>query len=560
MTIPLFLIFVDAVPRGLGNIVAAALRPVTQHARSAAVHPSINRKSGRRGSRIPRDPLLPGLLGLVGTCLVVATAGRLALREGVEPPTGWLGLLAPVHLDRASALPAFMLTGVALTLGAWLYLCLLASRGVVSLRGTVIILAGWFLPAAAGPPILSLDVYSYVAQGAMLNADLNPYRSGPIILGDHPSLLASDPVWRMSRAPYGPLALGLLKAVYALSGDSVLAAVVILRIVAFAGVVIIVACVTRAADPPRRPLAVAVAASPIMIMQLLGAVHLEAIMVALLSAGLLAARARRPALALVLLTSAAAVKWPAAFAIVAVIVWHAVQPSPARTDESGWAHPSRRTRPFRWAHPSRCNGVRSVARDAAVVTVSGLFLVLLVPDGLGWLRSVSTPAAGLTLYAPTVGLADALTRLGDITNARIEFAEALSVTRTAGIVLTAAVMLRLLATIRGRDIAATVGWGLLTLSVLGPVLYPWYLTWGLLPLAMAMNRQRLRVVITVSAIGAFLALPHCELLFADLPGATPWLQRQAPAIAISTLTLVSIFTVALVRWRDDWSGAATLER
>ncbi len=496
----------------------------------------------------------------MGTCLVVATAGRLALRDGVEPPTGWLGLLAPVRLDRASALPAFMIIGVTLTLGAWLYLCLLARRGVVSLRGTVIILAVWFLPAAVGPPILSLDVYSYIAQAAMLNADLNPYRNGPIILGDHPSLLASDPVWRTSRAPYGPLALGLLKAVYALSGDSVLAAVVILRIVAFAGVVVIMVCVALATDPPRRPLAVAVATSPIMIMQLLGAIHLEAIMVALLAAGLLAARARHPALALVLLTSAAAVKWPAAFAIAAVIVWHAVQPSPDRIAEAGSTHPSRWARPFRWTRPSRCNGVRSVARDVAVVTVSGLFLVLLVPDGLGWLRSVFTPAAGLTLYAPTVGLADALTRLGDITNAKVEFAEALSVTRAAGIVLTAAVMLRLLATIRGRDIATTVGWGLLTLSVLGPVLYPWYLTWGLVPLAMAMNRQRLAVIGTVSAIGAFLALPHCELLFAGLPGATPWLQRQAPAIAISTLALVSIFAVALVRRGDGWSGAATLER
>ncbi|WP_239393466.1 polyprenol phosphomannose-dependent alpha 1,6 mannosyltransferase MptB, partial [Frankia sp. CiP3] len=270
---------------------------------------------------------LPGLLGLAGTCLVVGTAGRLALRAGVELPTEWFGLLVPVRLDRASALPAFMIVGVTLVVVAWLQLRLLASRGSVSLSQAGIIIAVWCLPVAVGPPVLSLDVYSYVAHGAMLTADLNPYRDGPAILGHQPSLLASDPVWRMSRAPYGPLALALLKAAYALSGGSVLGTVLILRLVALAGTIVIVGCVTWAAGPRQRPLALATAGNPVVILQLLGAIHLEAIMMALLAAGLLAARAGRPIPAMVLLTAATAVKWPAVFAIVAVAVWHAGTPA-----------------------------------------------------------------------------------------------------------------------------------------------------------------------------------------------------------------------------------------
>ncbi len=501
------------------------------------------------------EPLLPGLLGLAGVCLVVATAGRLALRSGVELPTDWFGLLIPVRLDRASALPAFMLIGVALLVVGWLQLCLLTRRGSISLRQTAIVIAVWCLPIAVGPPILSLDVYSYVAHGAMLTADLNPYRNGPIILGHQPSLLASDPVWRMSRAPYGPLALALLKGAYALSGGTVVGTVLILRALALAGVVVILGCVARAADPQRRPLALAAAGSPVVILQLLGAIHLEAIMVALLAVGLLAARAAHPIASMMLLTAATAVKWPAAFAIVAVAVWHAGTPAPGtrprNTGPPDARQPNAQAR--LWAR------MRPVARDVGVVGTSGLVLVLLIPDGLGWLRSAATPASGLTLYAPTVGLADGLARLGDIADMKIQFAQALNLTRTAGIVLTAGVMLRLLATIRARDLTATVGWGLLTLAVLGPVLYPWYLTWGLIPLAMATGQVRMSLLGTASAVGAFLALPHCELLFANLPGATPWLQRQAPVIAISTLALVLIAVVVLTRRRDSWS-TTTLKR
>ncbi len=533
-------------PRG-GSVPTTYLRKGSSRAKPAELG---WRMAGGHG-----EAILAGLLGLAGACLVVATAGRLALRSGVELPTDWFGLLIPVQLDRASALPAFMIIGVALLVIGWLQLCLLARRGSVSLSQTGIIIAVWCLPIAVGPPILSLDIYSYVAHGAMLTADLNPYRNGPNILGNQPSLLASDPVWRMSRAPYGPLALALLKAAYGLSGGTVLGTVLILRALALAGVIVILGCVARAADPRRRPLALAAAGSPVVILQLLGAVHLEAIMVALLAAGLLAARAGRPIASMMLLTAATAVKWPAAFAIVAVAVWHAGTPVPDTRPRNTGPPDARppHARAWVWAR------LRPVARDVGVVSASGLVLVLLIPDGLGWLRSAATPASGLTLYAPTVGLADGLARLGDIADMKIQFAQALNLTRTAGIVVTAGVMLRLLATIRARNLAATVGWGLLTLAVLGPVLYPWYLTWGLIPLAMATDRIRLSLLGTVSAVGAFLALPHCELLFANLPGATPWLQRQAPVIAISTLFLVLISVVILTRRRDSWS-TTTLKR
>jgi hypothetical protein len=64
--------------------------------------------------------------------------------------------------------------------------------------------------------------------------------------------------------------------------------------------------------------------------------------------------------------------------------------------------------------------------------------------------------------------------------------------------------------------AETVSLGLLTVAVLGPVLYPWYLAWGLLPLLVATRRFD-GLVVGLSVTGVFTALPGCQHLVVLLP-------------------------------------------
>ncbi|EFC83539.1 hypothetical protein FrEUN1fDRAFT_3335 [Parafrankia sp. EUN1f] len=184
------------------------------------------RAQARGGSR--GRPVRPGLagvafLGLAGSCLVVATGGRLARQPLAEPPTTWGGLLNPVSTDSMSVLPALLIGGIALTLAAWVRAYVLAESHRLSARAGLVLLALWMAPVTFGPPILSLDVYSYAAHGMMLATSLDPYSTAPVALPlGSPQITAVDPLWRSSLAPYGPLALAVFRAVHTLTGGSLI--------------------------------------------------------------------------------------------------------------------------------------------------------------------------------------------------------------------------------------------------------------------------------------------------------------------------------------------------
>lgn len=450
-----------------------------------------------------------GAFGLTGIVLVVATAGRLARQPSARPPTTWGGLLDPVNLDRTSMLPAALLAGVALTLFAWWRAYALAGGGRLSVRQAAALLAVWAVPLTLGPPILSLDVYSYAAHGLMLATGLDPYRYAPAVLPHgSPQLAAVDPMWRSSLAPYGPLAMAIFRAADEIAGGSLLGVVVLLRVLTLAGVALMAVSVAGAAPAARRAEALTAAAlNPIVLFQVLGAVHLEAVMMGLLAAGLLAIRRDHPILGLLMLTAAAAVKWPALLAVVAAVVWHATRPATAR------------------------RVAFTLTRDVALVTIVGLGSAALVPDGFGWLHAAATPTTDPTGYSPTVIMAGLLGRYAV----------------PVGAAAAAVIILWLFVTIRSRDLTATTGWALLALAAFGPVLHPWYLVWGLVPLAIVPTRRQRGTILAVTAAGVFLAIQHCSLLLADRPEALEWLRGHASIVAVTGYGAAAAVVMALQR-------------
>ena len=456
-----------------------------------------------------------GVLGVLGATLVVLTGGRLALGPVVTPPTAWFGLLDPVADNQPSLLPAVLILGAALLVGAWWWVCRSCQRGELSVRAVVILITCWSAAPLIGPPILSLDVYSYVAQGAMVSAGFDPYTAGPALLGNAPAALAADPIWANTPSPYGPVGLGLFHAVAAVTGGHVLSAVILLRVVAAIAVAALAWCVTRAVPTARRPFALAAGVGgPVVLLELLGAVHLEAVMMALAAAGLLAVLRGRVGLGLALLTAAALTKWPAAVILVVLVARRWADLAAGR--EPGWA---RRL-------------AAAVGRDVAVVAVTASALSLLVPDGLGWLRAASTPSLGLSLYSPVSALANLIAMVSGEPGAAVAGSEPLRLARTVGMVAAVLVIGWLLLTVRRRDPLSTCGIALLTLALLGPVLYPWYLAWGTVPLAMAAGPRR-RLLTVVGGLGALLSVPHPELLFVGRPWLTQWFSRDGPVVLVA---------------------------
>jgi hypothetical protein len=61
------------------------------------------------------------------------------------------------------------------------------------------------------------------------------------------------------------------------------------------------------------------------------------------------------------------------------------------------------------------------------------------------------------------------------------------------------------------------GWSLLAFAVLGPVVWPWYETWGFVFLAVAAERWTLRLLLVLSAVGCVADVPSPHLLIAGSP-------------------------------------------
>lgn len=395
-------------------------------------------------------------LGLTGsTALAVGglAAGALPVGESAGPLAGHarLGLLTACF-------------GTALLIAAWLLLGQ-AVRGVAppSPRELVTTLLCWAAPLLLGPPLFSRDVYSYLAQGAMVDAGTDVYRSGPAALGG--PLAAQVPeVWQHTPAPYGPVFLSLSGATARLTGTEAHLGVLGMRLVALLGVGLLVVLLPRLARvcgvDPGAALWLG-ALNPLVLLHLVAGAHNDAVMLGLLLGGLLAASTRRPVRAAVLVALAALVKAPAALGLLGVA--------------SLWCDQlAGRARLLRAA---AATGTVAVATTGAVTAAAG--------TGYGWIAAMGTPVSADN-WAPTSTLGRATgsvlaqlhSGLADLAVPAWQF---LGLAAAAGTVAVLAVRVRR----RSLDAVPALGLGLLAVVALGPAIRPWYALWGVVLTAAA---------------------------------------------------------------------------
>jgi alpha-1,6-mannosyltransferase len=399
----------------------------------------------------------PRAVGCAGSALVAA--GGMA--------AGALPLSADTSHSRIGLVGVY--SGLALLLlGWWWY-----GKTGSTTRAALVTLAIWVAPLLVAPPMFSRDVYSYLAQGLMLDAGWDVYRHGPVVLG---GLVAEQvpAIWQHTPSPYGPVFLVVAKLVTALVNNHLIAGVLAMRLVAVAGLALLAVSVptlARAAGiAPAQALWLA-ALNPLVLIHLVGGAHNDALMLGLLAAGLAAAIRHRPLVATVLVVGAALVKAPAALGLCAVAaIW--------TTQLSG-----------------RSSGVRAalgVGTTAAGVTVA---VTTIAGTGYGWIGALSTPISAQNWSITGVlgrWTADLLAHDGG------GAALAVDLWRWAGVLATL-IVAALVWTYRHR-LGPLYGLGivLVALVVFGPALRPWYVIWGLIPLAAAATHPRVRQLLTLS--------------------------------------------------------------
>ncbi|MDX3135765.1 polyprenol phosphomannose-dependent alpha 1,6 mannosyltransferase MptB, partial [Streptomyces europaeiscabiei] len=328
------------------------------------------------------------------------------------------------------------------------------------------------------PPLFSRDVYSYLAQGAMVDAHMDVYLHGPARLGG-PLADEVAPMWRHTATPYGPVFLAVASGLSGLTEGRIPAGLIGMRVIALLGVALMAAALPRLARHGGADPAVAVwlgALNPLVLLHLVAGAHNDALMLGLLGVGLVLARGRWYLLGVVLVTLAALVKAPAALGLAALVMMR-----------------------------GRTGRVRTTVAALVVATATTGAVTALAGTGYGWIAALRTPVSPQN-WSPTSVLGRATGTL--LHGLGSDLAPlALPAWRAAGLLLTLAVVLFVWLRLRPGPVYA-LGLSLAAVAALGPAIRPWYALWGLFLIAAAARSVLVqRRVAVASGMLALAVLP-----------------------------------------------------
>jgi alpha-1,6-mannosyltransferase len=460
---------------------------------------------GRRS--VPQIPLrLAGTTGVVGSLFVLVGVAQRGSPFVSNISDAWFFGIGhgPSGGNRDGTFLGVLLVyaGVALMIGSWYEVVRTLRRNPAAPVGPVVAIAvAWSIPVLAMPPLFSRDVYSYAAQGDMVSQGINPYAHGPTALGPNPYLQLVDPIWQHARAPYGPAWERLSGGIVQLAHHHVIASIVGFRLAALVGMGLMawgVPVLARTVGrDPTTALALAVL-NPLVLLVLLGGAHNDALMLGLLVAGCAVARRHHPWLGLVLCALAAEVKIPALIGAVFIGWWWS-------DGVAGWR--------------------QRLARVAGAVLVAvALMAAIGLASGLGWrwLDGLSNPGVVVSWGDPVTAVGLSISQLSNVLGFGAHSAAYVDGARAVGIGVAAVVSIGLILRSTRLGPMQALGWSLLAFVVLGPVVWPWYETWGFVFLAVIAEAWTLRLLLALSAIACF----------ADLPGLHFWTATD-PMLAIA---------------------------
>ncbi len=442
------------------------------------------------------------VLGCVGS-LAVTLAGADLLRG---KPVRWF------YDPHVPARSVVYYGGIAVLGIAWLAigrrLAATTGRDDATVRSLLITAALWCAPLLLAPSLFSRDLYSYLADGVLLHHGLDPYTHAPDALGaigQGHVLGAVSPFWRHTTAPYGPAFVGAASLIAGAVGQHLIGGVLLLRGLELIGVVLLAVFVPRlarrqGADPARALWLVVL--SPLVVFELIGAGHNDALMAGLLVAGVTLALEDRPLLGIGVCALATTVKLPAAVAIVFILV--------------AWA----RDDPAR-ALPNIARGLLLTAGVlAAVSLITGL--------GLDWVAgSLSTPAKVRLAITPSTALGYTVAHAFGAAGSSKTIESAFGVVALA---LTGGLGAWLLYRVRYSTLTWSLGLLLLAAVLGGPAAWPWYGIWGLALLGCVRAAQGWRWLPIVIALTAFLIRADGQLV---LPRETAPIMLAVYAAAVA---------------------------
>ncbi len=430
-----------------------------------------------------RSLVLAGL-GILFMAIVAATPGspyQPPLPPGGQPHGILRDVAVALHLDRLQGDPLLAIGVVAALLATAAFLLLLreAFRGKVSVGAVAVVVVGAHALLLLVPLLFSRDVYSYAFYGRIAGVyGGNPYVQTPL---DHSGDMLWNFVgsqWVNTPAYYGPAWTSLssvLSKILPRPIDDVQA----YRFISIAASLLtcgVIVWVVRRVWPQRTAFALAAfGANPVVLFHSVASGHND-LLVAL---GIISAYAlllsKREAAAVAVLTVAALIKVTALLPLIMLLVWCVARRAPE--DRRG-------------------------ALVSRVGLSTGIGLLFAVP--YFQLHDPTLGMVGLASrsgwFAPTRAIARMVDGVTFHTLGWVVSLGALSLLAWGVWSLARAVWHRTsIGSMSGKELGAVWGWALVLLLLLGPVLLPWYIVWGL-PLVWALPRVPRITMLAASAM------------------------------------------------------------
>ena len=461
-------------------------------------------------SDVPGQParelstLRTALLGLVGSSAIVAGAVLGGQSFETHLPGAWFFGMpgGPAgSFGSNSGLPtiaslALVFGGLILLTRVWLgFLRHLNGHHGFPVKRVVLVVTIWAVPLLLAPPLFSRDVYTYAAQGEMMSHHINPYSYGPEVLGATSFNEMADTVWSGTESPYGPTFLSVDGLLDQASGHEILPDLVLLRLLEVAGLAMVVAATPTLARSLKRDPAHAVligAGSPLVLLSLIGGAHNDALMIGLLMAGLAVAKRFGTVPGVILCALAAGVKSPALLAVLFL----------------GWVWAGKEASIRRRIGHTAAAGLIALATMEVVSLISG--------TGWGWIRTTTTADTSFTGVTPINIMARAVSISSHVLQVPVSLLAVRPVFMVLGLLVAAYIGYRQLLRSPRDGFVQCLGLTLLLLALLGPIVWSWYVTWGVIVLAPAAIGRLRTALIVISTFWAFAGVTSIHSIYSSL--------------------------------------------
>jgi alpha-1,6-mannosyltransferase len=401
----------------------------------------------------------------------------------------------------------------------------LRHRPGAPIRKLAWMLAAWVAPLLLVAPLFSRDVFSYAAQGEMMSHHINPYAYGPGTIGSGQFVNPVDHLWLNTPAPYGPLFLMVDGWFASASGHNAMVTVLFLRLLSVVGVGLIAYCIPKLAKAYGRDSGsafVLAVLNPLTLLALIGGVHNDAIMVGLLVAGITAAKLKHPVWGVILCTMAAAIKVPAAMGIIYV----------------GWD--------WAGAGVSGRERLRPLLKAALIALAVMLALSLVSGLGFGWIANLGTPGTVRSWMAPATAVGLVISGGLHVAGIGVGLGGVLTVTRLLGLLGAAGIAAYCLKHSQRLGTLNALGISMLMFVLLGPVVQPWYLTWGIILMAPVITGRMRTMALALSMVAPFIGLTGGASLLNQLVNTNP------ASMVAAVVVLWGIVILPLGAWTTSW--------